>query len=307
MYNRSNNLTVGPYAPSILRFRVSFPPSYPTLPPLVTFTTDIFHPLITPLTTYMYTTAIQDSGTVSATDEERLPPGGFSLRHGFPAWFGRSSRKPESSTSDMSLHTPTKGLYNNELASSATSESGVTPSASQASAGSRNGNEVFGKHPSTYDVLRYVRSTFDEDRVMDAIPLEAAGNPGAWQAWRTHRLNTGAIPTIPGFETTTSNSNAEYEASRRENTSHVALGSSKSPTFMTAARKPGEWNWDGVWEMRVKKGVEASIADAELFGAASSSDDLIRFLNLDMEQIETIQENIRRSLESLEPQRRGVV
>ncbi|KAI1042900.1 hypothetical protein LB505_001027 [Fusarium chuoi] len=52
----------------------------------------MFHPLITPLTTYMYTTDIQESGTVSASDQERLPPGGFSLRHGFPDWFGRGRR-----------------------------------------------------------------------------------------------------------------------------------------------------------------------------------------------------------------------
>jgi hypothetical protein len=254
----------------------------------------------------MYTTAIQDSGTVSATDEERLPPGGFSLRHGFPAWFGKSSRKYESSASDMSLQTPRKSSYGDEGAISATSESGVTPSPSQTSGGSRNGNELCGKYPSTYDVLRYVRSTFDEDQVMDGIPLEAAGNPGAWQAWRTHRLNTGAFSNILGVEATTSGAIAEDKASHLEDTSPAPVGSLKSPT-LTTARKPGEWNWDGVWEMRVKKGVEASIADAELYGAASGGDDLIRFLNLDAEQVETIQENIRRSLESLEPQRRGIV
>ncbi len=87
----------GPYATAVLRFQISFPDTYPNLPPLVTFSTDMFHPLITPLTTYTYTTDIQDNGTVSATDEERLPPGGFSLRHGFPAWFGRASRSRQTS------------------------------------------------------------------------------------------------------------------------------------------------------------------------------------------------------------------
>src|SRR3569833_2650653 len=43
----------GPYATAILRFQISFPDTYPDLPPLVTFSTDMFHTLITPLTTYM--------------------------------------------------------------------------------------------------------------------------------------------------------------------------------------------------------------------------------------------------------------
>lgn len=85
------NATKGAYAPAVLRFQIHFPESYPQLPPLITFASDIFHPLVTPLTTYMYTTDIQDNGTVSATDDERLPPGGFSLRHGFPDWFGRGN------------------------------------------------------------------------------------------------------------------------------------------------------------------------------------------------------------------------
>src|SRR5436190_18841862 len=87
----------GPYASAILRFQVRFPPSYPDLPPLVTFNTDIFHPLLVPLTTYTFTTGSSDTDTVSATDEERLPPGGFSLRHGFPHWFGRARRSATNS------------------------------------------------------------------------------------------------------------------------------------------------------------------------------------------------------------------
>src|SRR3954468_18567199 len=91
------HISTGPYAPAVLRFQISFPATYPTLPPLVTFSTDVFHPLLTPLTTYTYTTGSSDTDTVSATDEERLPPGGFSLRHGFPQWFGRARRSAASS------------------------------------------------------------------------------------------------------------------------------------------------------------------------------------------------------------------
>ena len=32
----------------------------------------------------------------------------------------------------------------------------------------------------------------------------------------------------------------------------------------------GEWDWDGVFEARVRNGVEASISEAALFGSAAS-------------------------------------
>ncbi|KAH0067122.1 hypothetical protein KCU66_g23577, partial [Aureobasidium melanogenum] len=37
----------------------------------------------------------------------------------------------------------------------------------------------------------------------------------------------------------------------------------------------------GVWEERVKKGVQASVSQQTLFGTAGSNDDLINFLNID--------------------------
>lgn len=139
----------------------------------------MLHPLISPLTTYMY--------TVSARDDQRLCPGGFSLRHGFPGWFGAG-------------------------------QAGGGPSAAASPAG---------RDVSIYHVLAYIRSAFDSDHVLDAVPLEAAGNPGAWHAWRTHRRGTGGA---------------------------------------ASARRSGEWNWEGVWEDRVKKGIAASLSDAVLFG-----------------------------------------
>lgn len=41
------------------------------------------------MTTYTYTTQDTGTDTVSASDDERLPPGGFSLSHGFPQWYRR--------------------------------------------------------------------------------------------------------------------------------------------------------------------------------------------------------------------------
>ena len=79
-----------------------------------------------------------------------------------------------------------------------------------------------------------------------------------------------------------------------DNYQRMSVGSSTS----VVARKPGEWNWDGVWEVRVKKGIEGSISDAVLYGNMPG-DDLIRFLHMQSEEVETIKENIKRSVEAL--------
>jgi hypothetical protein len=57
---------------------------------LIIFTTEIFHLLVTPFSAQTYTSNVEDAGFAPATNPERLPPGGFSLQHGFPAWFSNS-------------------------------------------------------------------------------------------------------------------------------------------------------------------------------------------------------------------------
>jgi hypothetical protein len=253
----------------------------------------------------MYTTDIQDSGTVSATDEERLPPGGFSLRQGFPAWFGRASsrRSAERERVKGSLQTPSRGGVESPGSGSGsgrTGDSGVTASGGTVGHAERRKSDV-----STYDVLRYLRSTFDDEEVLDLVPLEAAGNPGAWHAWRSYRAKSGKVLNHEGagkekmaWHDGLSDGEDDHSAGGYQ---RVAGGSS-SPM---ANRRPGEWNWDGVWEIRVKKGVEGSLAEAALYGK-DAGDDLIRFLSMEGEEVETIKETITRSLE-VEPQRRGVV
>lgn len=249
-----SNLSPGPYATAVLRFYISFPDTYPALPPLVTFSTDIFHPLITPLTTYMYTTDIQEGGTVSATDEERLPPGGFSLRHGFPGWFGRGSKSRLPAGQPPTVQTPPRtsralsrgpdsntSTPNSKIAASPESSvgRGGGTGGSQDSTASQPYMDVHKVEISTFEVLSYIRSTFDDENVLDSVPLEAAGNPGAWHAWRTHR----------GYHTL--------------------------PEGDPSARKPGEWNWEGVWEERVKKGITASLSEQVLFGGQGGADDTV--------------------------------
>jgi hypothetical protein len=220
-------IRTGPYAPAVLRFQISFPDTYPHSPPLLTFSNDIFHPLLTPLTTYTYTGAAEND-TFSASDEERLPPGGFSLRHGFPQWFRRTKSTPRSSD-------------------------GSASSGSQVGAASST--------ITVYEVLDYVRLAFTDENFLDSLPLDAAANPGAYRAWHTHREQSSA-DSPPG--------------SRRSS----AVQSPNSPRrsdelATTKVRRPGQWNWEGVWEERVKKGIQTSLSEPVLFGAVGAGDDIV--------------------------------
>jgi hypothetical protein len=118
------------------------------------------------------------------------------------------------------------------------------------------------KDVSTYEVLRYIRSTFDDADVLDSVPLEAAGNPGAWYAWRTYRRQAAAAPGATGAGT------------------GVGAGKALPPEpgkagDGVAARKPGEWNWDGVWEERVKRGIAGCLSEPVLYGGAGAADEVV--------------------------------
>jgi len=95
------------------------------------------------------------------------------------------------------------------------------------------------------DLLDYIRSTFDDEEVLDSLPSEAAGNPGAWHAWKAHRRG-GAGP------------------------GDLKRGSPH-------ARLPGDWHWDGIWARRVEDEIAASHSDPMLFGnsARGSGDDMV--------------------------------
>lgn len=228
---------------------------------------------------------------MSATDEERLPPGGFSLRDiGVEGWFGRSADIKRTRGAN-NLQTPARGI---DSPRSVPSSSAASPL--------RSGGTTRDTQPraniSTYEVLRYIRSTFDDEKVLDKIPLSAAGNPGAWHAWRSKRVKEGAISD----EKATWHEGLSDDDSAPEGYSRLAGGTS-SPKM---ARRPGEWNWEGVWEVRVKKGLEASVSESILYGK-EAGDDLIRFLNMDDKDVAGIKEEIEKSLETEEVQRRGVV
>ncbi|KAK3307036.1 ubiquitin-conjugating enzyme/RWD-like protein [Chaetomium strumarium] len=283
----------GPYAPAILRFHISFPDTYPSLPPLVTFSTDMFHPLITPLTTYMYSTDVQDGGTASASDEERLPPGGFSLRHGFPGWFGRGSRAQAQKRNVSGgrggggggggdVMTPPRAVATATGTTPGSIESGnsVLSTASLAPGYAQTGR----RDVSTYEVLRYIRSSFDDEDVLDSVPLDAAGNPGAWHAWRTHRRQT-AGKALPG--------QSDLPSIEGDVPGESAPVTGPVPA---SARRPEEWNWEGVWEERVKRGIAASLSEGVLYGNAGTTDELINFLSMEEAEVEQVKSNLLRTL-----------
>lgn len=97
------------------------------------------------------------------------------------------------------------------------------------------------------ELLDYIRSTFDDEDVLDSLPVEAAGNPGAWHAWKAHRRGGSG----PG---------------------HLKRGSPQ-------ARLPGDWHWDGIWARRVQDEIETSNSDPMLYGNAArgSGDELVSF------------------------------
>ena len=98
------------------------------------------------------------------------------------------------------------------------------------------------------EVLEYMKRAFDDETALDTLPLEAAGNSGAWKAWRAYRRSNEA--------------------------------GSKLVDSVPSAHRQDEWSWDGVWEERVRKGIDASIAESTLYGGTSGGDDLVSFLHL---------------------------
>ncbi|KAL1306067.1 hypothetical protein AAFC00_004192 [Neodothiora populina] len=248
----------GPYASAILKFNILL--SVSSRPPVITISTDVFHPLVTPLTTYTYTNSDTGADTVSATDADRLPPGGFSLRHGFPEWFSLRNVRSEEEESAMSRQAAQSGQASEEAESSEQSTSRRTSASSPTQA--RCGAVDIAR------VLYYMRSAFDSVELLDQVPLEVAANSGAWHAWQAHRAKTSgdkASGNRPG-----------------------RLEGASSPSSMAqqpgGARRPGQWNWEGVWEERVRKSINASISQGALYGIGQESD-LIHFLNIDIDQV----------------------
>lgn len=272
----------GPYAGAVLRFEIAFPDSYPDDPPLVTFSSDIFHPLVVPLTTYTFAASVVDaSSTISAADQDRLPPGAFSLRHGFPHWF----RARDSTTGDQ-IDTVKSARRDDENES----KPGVSANDHmKTSEDVRVPSQAEDRKDLMLKMLSYIKKAFENDALLDEMPLEAAGDPSAWHAWRAYRgLGKADGPKSPAPA--------------------AQDGVPASP------KRPSEWKWDGVWESRVTNGIETSVSEATLFGSASggragqasvdttksdvrqamvtNSNRQIRFVKVDVERFEELRKDI---------------
>lgn len=222
----------GPYTNAVLRFQIAFPDDYPDRPPIITFLQDVFHPLVTPLTTYTHSTR-ERGGTVSAADEEKLPPGGLVLREGFPEWFDQ------------------------DVAEDAQTE-GEEPTVSEEGATAQDSAHAAAPHIA--QVLQYLRLMFSTPEIIDGVPLTSAANPSAWHAWRSHRAKV------------LGETRAQSPANKQGGDASSEGSLSPRAAQPGGARRPGEWNWSGVWEDRVRKVVVASRTEGTLFGGGEAGE-----------------------------------
>lgn len=125
------------------------------------------------------------------------------------------------------------------------------------------------EHVTVAEILRYVRTVFEDADLLDSTPFEAAANPGAWYAWRSYR----------GRDT-------KVLAAKTSEKAEAKDGSGTSTP--SRPKGPSEWNWEGVWEERVKRVVQASLSEASLYGKSGVGEDDVRFAKLGEEELREV-------------------
>lgn len=179
-----------------------------------------------PLTQYTFSTGALDSaGTVSASDEDRVPPGSFSLRHGFPQWSTRtrnkSTRSSLESASDLN----------------STTNEGTSIDASQ-----EDSNDPLDTRGLTLRILEHLKRALEDEVFLDDLPFAVVGNPSAWHAWRAYR-------------------GLAKDQARGRSPDRDA----ETPKPPASPKQMSDWNWDGVWESRVQDSINASISEGGLY------------------------------------------
>lgn len=123
-----------------------------------------------PLTQYTFSaSALDTAGTVSASDEDRVPPGSFSLRNGFPQWSARGA----SARSSLDNKAELEHTEENEDKATTDVETAVP--------------DPLDSRKVTLQILEYLKQAFEDAEFLDNLPFAAVGNPSAWHAWRAHR------------------------------------------------------------------------------------------------------------------------
>lgn len=218
----------------------------------------------------MYAASVESDK--STTERPKLPPGGFSLEHGFPEWFGGPKRSEAGSGQGRRSTSPSAV---STKSSKRTSMKPPPPPEKDLPRYMQTDRRTI----STYSLLKYIRSTFDKAEVLDAVPLSAAGNPGAWHAWRTHRRKQEKVDDKKTYRLSRlsimSGDTTRETGSERGDGAAESDAKSITSSQATTVREPGEWNWDGVWEDRVKKGVASTLTESVLYGASGISDDMV--------------------------------
>lgn len=213
----------GLYKSAILRFRIIFPSRYPAIAPLVVFSSEVFHPLV------MSPSGGQEE---SVFDKEGMsnPLGLFNLGQEFPRW-AKGSTSPDNSS----------GIFGSVRSAETSEIQRISPEHGPDS------KESASVDMPIISVLRYVRSCFDDEEIIDSIVLEHAVNPSAWYAWRAHRAELAEKSTL------------------------IIERRSRPP------KDPSEWNWNGVFASRVERAVKESLSEAAVYGGNSEWDETIRF------------------------------
>ena len=104
-------------------------------------------------------------------------------------------------------------------------------------------------------ILYYLRAAFTSEQVLDSVPQDSAANSAAWHAWKAFRSKTAA--------------RTDAIRSKAENPVETLK---QQPG---GARSPGEWNWNGVWEDRVRKSIRSSISEQAIFKQPGLSEDTV--------------------------------
>lgn len=202
---------------------------------------------------------------MSAADEERLPPGGFSLGHGFPKWFETNGRLATPNEKLQNLIGPACDGFDprpHPMSHATEADSPVTSFITREETQvHQEGNWCLVGHsdftlPGIVEVLKYLKKSFEDEAMLDALPPDAAGNSGAWHAWRAYR-KTAQVSSVAGND---------QRIDRQKCFASVETKNTQSTSG---------WNWDGVWADRVKKGVEASVSAMALYGNTSGDDNVV--------------------------------